>query len=227
MNSAKLSQRILDCLERNSDREEQEATLYNEISQIDSHIIRAIIVNLCEEIEELKKENGDIDLLALEAGETFKINGVEYIVLEQLANNQTAVIRKELLKDEMEFDSYNNNWKTSSIREFLNGEYLEEIENVFGNSRIINHTVDLLSLDGLDYYGTCIDKVSLLSIDQYRKYRKMFGENMDNWWWLLTPDSMPSGRSSHLVQCINPDGYVFCRGCNYDGGVRPFFILQS
>lgn len=58
MNSAKLSERILDCLECNSGKEEQETTLYNEISQIDSHIIRAIIVNLCEKIEEMKKENG-------------------------------------------------------------------------------------------------------------------------------------------------------------------------
>lgn len=56
MNSAKLSKRILDCLEYNKDREEQEAILYNEISQVDSHIIRGIIVNLYEKIEVLKKE---------------------------------------------------------------------------------------------------------------------------------------------------------------------------
>lgn len=58
MNSAKLSERILDCLDCNVEREKQEIILYNEISQIDSHIIRAVIVNLCEKIEELKKENG-------------------------------------------------------------------------------------------------------------------------------------------------------------------------
>lgn len=56
MNSAKLSERILDCLECNKDKEEQEVTLYNEISQIDSHIIRGVIVNLCERIEALKRE---------------------------------------------------------------------------------------------------------------------------------------------------------------------------
>lgn len=60
MNSTKLSDRILDCLECNEDREEQEATLYNEISQIDSNIIRAVIVNLCEKIETLKNEKSYI-----------------------------------------------------------------------------------------------------------------------------------------------------------------------
>ena len=169
----------------------------------------------------------DINLLALKAGETFRVNDIEYIVLEQLDGNQTAVIRKELLEDEREFDSDNNDWRTSSIREFLNEEYLEEIEKVFGKERIVEHTVDLLSLDGLDDYGTSDDKVSLLTIDQYRKYRKVLGGNLDDWWWLITPDSTPSGESASFVQCVCSGGCVGCCRCCYDGGVRPFFILQS
>jgi hypothetical protein len=162
-----------------------------------------------------KKTN--IDLLVLKAGETFKVNNVEYIVLEQLDGNQTAVIRKELIEDEMEFDSDNNDWRTSSIKKFLNGEYLEEIENVFGKDRIVEHVVDLLSLDGLDDYGTSIDKVSLLSIDQYRKYRKVLGENTDNPWWLITPDSTSSGKSSRYVRYVRSDGCVDFSDCGCDG----------
>ena len=138
-----------------------------------------------------------------------------------------AVIRKELLEDKKKFDSNNNNWRISSIRGFLNGEYLEEIENVFGKDRIVEHAVDLLSLDGLDDYGTSNDKVSLLTIDQYRKYRKVLGENLDNLWWLLTPNSTPSGDSSRCVRCVGSYGDVFYFDCGYDRGVRPFFILQS
>lgn len=175
-------------------------------------------------IDTKKKE---LDLLALKAGDVFKVDNVEYIVLEQLDGNQTAVIRKDLLEDNMEFDSDNNNWKTSSIREYLNGEYLEEIEKAFGKDRIVEHTVDLLSLDGLDDYGMSADKVSLLTIDQYRKYRKILGGNLDSWWWLITPDSTPSGDSARCVRCVGSDGGVGCRGCGCDVGVRPFFILQS
>lgn len=173
-------------------------------------------------------KKNDLDLLLLKPGEVFKVNNVEYIVLEQLDENQTAVIRKELIEDEMEFDSDNNDWRTSSIRGFLNGEYLEEIENVFGKDRIVEHVVDLLSLDGLDDYGTSIDKVSLLSIDQYRKYRKMLGENTDNPWWLITPDSTSSGESTRYVRCVGSGGSVFYGGCGWYGkGMRPFFIVQS
>ena len=177
------------------------------------------------EIVILKKKI-DIDLLTLKPGEVFKINGVEYIALEQLDNNQTAVIRKELLEENMMFDSDNNNWKISDIRKRLNEEYLKEIENAFGKDKIVDHTVDLLSLDGLEDYETSIDKVSLLTIDQYRKYRRVLGKNLDNW-WLVTPDSTPTGYGSRCVRYVLSDGNVrYCR-CDYGGGVRPFFILQS
>lgn len=169
----------------------------------------------------------DVDVLALKAGEKFKVNDVEYIVLEQLANNQTAIIRKDPLDDDMEFDSDNNNWKTSGIRKFLNEEYLKEIEKVFGKHGIVDHTVDLLSLDGLDDYGTSIDKVSLLTVDQYRKYRKTLGDNLESWWWLATPDSTSSGWSSRYVLYVCSGGIVSYGDCGCDVGVRPFFILQS
>lgn len=172
-------------------------------------------------------KKNEIDLLALKAGEMFKVDDVEYIVLEQLDGNQTAIIRKDLLENTMKFDSDDNNWKTSSMREFLNNKYLEEIEKAFGKDRIVEHTIDLLSMDGLDDYGISIDKVSLLTIDQYRKYRKVLGKNINNWWWLITPDSTSSGWSARYVQCVDSGGYVGYGGCDYDEGVRPFFILKS
>lgn len=176
----------------------------------------------------IDKKNDTIDLLSLKAGEIFSIDNIEYIVLEQLANQQTAVIKKELLEDTMKFDSNNNNWKTSSVRKLLNKEYLEKIEKAFGSDRIVEHTVDLLSLDGLDDYGISTDKVSLLTIDQYRKYRKVLGANLDKPWWLVTPDSTSSGYSSSFVQFVYSDGDVGCRGCVWCAwGVRPFFIIQS
>lgn len=174
----------------------------------------------------INTNESDINLLSLKSGEIFSINDVGYIALEQLGGNQTAVIRKELLGNNMKFGD-NNNWKTSDVRRKLNGEYLREIEEAFGKDRIVEHTVDLLSLDGLDDYGTSVDKVSLLTIDQYRKYRKILGDNMKYPWWLVTPDSIPSGYQSSYVRCVGSNGGVSSRDCDYHVGVRPFFTLQS
>lgn len=203
----------------------------NVINNVDKEL--NVIVNKenndnIEIIIDLKNDN--IDLLALKQGDVFHKNNVEYIVLEQLPDKQTVVIRKYLLENKMEFDSDNNNWKTSSIRERLNNNvdgYLREVEDAFGKDKIVTHTVDLLSLDGLDDYGTSNDKISLLTIDQYRKYRKILSENINKWWWLLTPDSTSSGSSASYVQCVDSDGSVGYDHCGFDVGVRPFFIIQS
>ena len=88
-------------------------------------------------------KNNKINLLALKPGDVFHKSNVEYIVLEQLPDKQTAVIRRYLLENEMEFDSDNNNWKTSSLRERLNNNvdgYLREVEDAFGKDQIVTHT---------------------------------------------------------------------------------------
>lgn len=168
-----------------------------------------------------------VELSTLNPGDIFKVGSVEYIVLEHFDNGTTGIIRKELLEENMKFDSDNNNWKTSDIRKFLNENYLKILNSSFGEDNIVEHTVDLLSLDGLDDYKTSTDKVSLLTIDQYRKYRKILGENKDNWWWLSTPDSTPSGYGSGDVQYVGSSGYVSFHWYSGVKGVRPFFILKS
>ena len=168
-----------------------------------------------------------VKLSTLKVGDVFKTKNIEYIVLEQLDNDTTAVIRKDLLENKMKFDSDNNNWKTSSIRKYLNGDYLKKLGESFGEDNIVEHTVNLLSLDGLDDYKASNDKVSLLTIDQYRKYRKVIGENKDSWWWLSTPDSTPSGYGSDFVQYVGSSGDVDDDWYDGSGAVRPFFILKS
>lgn len=158
-------------------------------------------------------------------GEVFEKNGVKYIVCEHFEGGGTAVVRKECLEDGMEFGD-TNNWAESNIRKFLNGEYLKNISDDFGQDNILDHEVDLLSLDGYDDYGRTNDKISVLTLDRYRRYHKFIG-NTDRWNWLSTPDSIPSGTGASFVQVVCGSGYVrwYYSGCCY--GVRPFFILKS
>lgn len=179
-------------------------------------------------INKVEKDLDVIDLLSLKPGDIFIIDNIEYIVLEQLSDNQTAIIRRKPLKENIIF-GINNDWKQSHIRSFLNGEYLNKIVQVFGKYRIVEHKVDLLSLNGLDDYGTSIDNVSLLTIDQYRKYKKMgvkFEENLNDCWWLLTPDR-PTKSSHGEILCVDFDGILFSMNCISYINIRPFFIIQS
>lgn len=186
-----------------------------------------LIINIDSDIEKILNAN-KVKLSALKPGEIFKgSSDIEYIVLEHFTFG-TAILRKELLDKAMPFGD-DNNWEKSSIKKFLNTEYLKELEQEFGEYNIISHVVNLLSLDGLDDYEISRNnKVSLLTIDQYRKYRKIIGDNMPRAWWLSTPDSTPSGYGASYVRCVNSGGGVRGGGADwYDWAVRPFCILES
>lgn len=182
-----------------------------------------LIININSDLEKVLNSNKMV-LSSVKVGD---IINDKYIVLEHFADGTTAVIQKALLKYAIKFGNSNNDWRESNIRKYLNNCYLKEIEKEFGVDNIVEHTTNLLSMDGLDDYGICRDKVGILDIDQYRKYRKMFGENLCSWWWLLTPKSTPSGLSAYYVQYVDRDGIVNYEDCKYPGLVRPFYILKS
>lgn len=188
-----------------------------------------LIINIDSNLEKLLGID-KVELSKVEPGQVIKSDiGIEYIVLEQCNNGATRVIRKDLLPERKEFDSNSNNFATSSLRKYLNDEYYkEEIVPGFGECSVIEHDIDLLSLDGFDDYGTCGVKVGLLTIDDYRKYHKnLLKDNMDSWWWLSTPDSTPTGYGDGFVRFVSSRGNVYYDGYRYDKGVRPDLILKS
>ena len=128
--------------------------------------------------------------------------------------------------DNMEFGK-TNNYAESNIRKALNDSDLTaELKKEFGD-RIVSITTDLLSLDGLDDYGKVEgDILAIPTIDLYRECRKNI-KKLDNWWWLATPDSIPSGCGSDDVRFVRSGGGVDYCWCDCVGAVRPFFILKS
>jgi hypothetical protein len=188
-----------------------------------------LIIDIDSNIEALLGLN-KTELSKVTIGSVIKsLTDIEYIVLEHYENGTTRVIRKDLLVDKLKFDDESNNFGSSSINRYLNGEYLKkEVIPGFGESNIIDHEIDLLSLDGLDDYGNVSVKVGLLTIDDYRKYRKnCLKDNKDSWWWLSTPDSTPSGYGDYCVRCVRDGGFVGYLGYGLNLGVRPVLILNS
>ena len=159
-------------------------------------------------------------------GEVVKIGDWEWVVLEQRSEG-TAVITKDFIKT-MKFGN-NSDWRTSLIREKLNKEFIKELTTVIGKRGVVKIERDLISLDGLDDYGTCIDRISLLTATEYAKYHKILGlkSSYPDWWFLITPYSAPSNGYFRCVCCVYSSGTVFWSGCSYVGGVRPFCVLDS
>ena len=125
----------------------------------------------------------------------------------------------------MRFDPDINDWRISELRQHLNSDLLEKIENEIGEENVIGFERDLLSVDGQNQYRACKDKVSLLTLDEYRKYRSLI-PNEEYYWWLLTPWSTPHNGYYKWMAVAVPSGNVVYGVCRNSFGVRPVCIFS-
>ena len=102
-------------------------------------------------------------------------------------------------------------------------DFKNKIEEAIG-VELVEYKRDLLSLDGQTEYGECMDKVSLLNVDEYRKYRKIL-PNTDKWWWLCSPWSTPCNGYEASVTVVSPAGLICNDHCRISRGVRPVCIF--
>lgn len=159
----------------------------------------------------------------LTIGDTFELAGVNWKIIDITSDGYVCLA--DSIGD-MKFDSGKNDWRTSDLRKYLNEEFLKKIESEIGAGNLIEFERNLLSLDGQTEYGTCDDKVSLLTVDEYRKYRKLI-PNTDDWFWLISPWSTPCNGFHNSVAVVAPSGDICNYYCYGSRGVRPFCIFSS
>lgn len=174
-----------------------------------------------KEFAEYKKQH----MKKPEIGKTVEIAGMEWMILDKTEKGYFAVLNGFDGKERV-FDSDSNNWISSKLREELNTKFLKKIVDELGEDAVIEFDRDLLSLDGQTEYGHYKDKISLLTVDEYRKYRKLL-PNMPKWWWLITPWSTPANDYNSTLAVVSPSGFI--RGISYYNccGVRPVCIFSS
>ena len=182
--------------------------------------------DLRKEIENLKSNCKTQTIKkSLAIGDTFEIAGLKWKILDITDKGYFCLADK--LEKNMQFDKNFNDWKESSLRKFLNSDIYRKISDEIGAENIISFERDLLSLDGQTEYGKCEDFVSLLSFDEYRKYRALIPNTDDYWWWLITPDSAKCNGDSRWVRVVSPSGNVSYYDWDYSRGVRPVCIFSS
>ena len=153
-------------------------------------------------------------------GEIFSYNGVSFVALGVEQGGLLAIVA-EPLEEEMAYDeSRCNDWRKSSLRKYLNGEYLEAL----GKEQLLPFTSDLTADDGMKDYGTSEDFVFLLSDNLYRKYRA-FVPSYGVWWWTITPYScLPS--NAGFERLVGTDGSLYGDGASVAGAVAPACLFN-
>lgn len=167
-------------------------------------------------------------LKTLKRGQTFYGAGIQWLVLGHSTSTQGLPITTHIIStgivERRAFDEKNrNDLGVSTLLAYLNGEFLERLENAFGEGAVAEQFIDLTSNDGLKDYGNVQTKVGLLAEEEYRHHRDILPPlDDDGWWWLATPYSTErAGYPSH-VRLVNSDGTLtYDNAYNGYNGVRP------
>ena len=174
-------------------------------------------------LREIKSELKGEKFRGLKIGDTFELAELTWKILDR--TDKGIVCLAERIKDSFNF-GLNNDWKESSLRKYLNKDFYENLVNEIGEDHVVTFERDLISLDGQKEYGKCEDKVSIISFDEYRKYRELI-PNAEYWWWTLTPDSTKCNGVTSWIRIVSPSGSIGNDRCNVSRGVRPLCIFSS
>lgn len=178
---------------------------------------------------EQKEKESKIKLSELRRGESFMIGEHEFIVLDQ-GVDVTKVISKGFMAENISFDPDTKDYNKSKIKKFIEEKIQPVIESEVGAENIVEHEVSLRSLDMQKEFEDVSAKVRPITFDEARLYNDLLvNEDLDNWWWTLTPWSTAKRGYRYGITVVCPSGRIgsdYCF-CSYNYGVRPFCILKS
>lgn len=161
-------------------------------------------------------------------GKIVKIGDYEMVVLEQMGG-ETALISKGLFGEGSAFSEENNSYDGSLV-DCICETFADQIAEAVGAENIVEHNVDLTTLDGLKDYRCVSRRASLLNLSRFRQYVDILDKyNPGGWWWLATATSTKRHENDRWALCVSPSGCIGRGNCSIygDGGVRPFCILKS
>lgn len=149
----------------------------------------------------------------------FKFGKIEFVKLDN-AYGGCLCLAADVLFENCFDKNDKNDWATSTLRQ----ELTEVMENYIDTSALVPFDRDLTTDDGMTDYGHCTDTVSLLTCNEYRKYRR-FIPNCGKLNWTITADSLIY---LYLVRDIYSGGSL---GSHYAYvgylGVRPLICLDN
>ena len=181
---------------------------------------------LVKKLEEEEKQS-KVQLSTLNLGEIFKIGEYDFIVLEQ-CEERTAVISKGFMAENVKFDEDSRNYKESNLKKVMENLIQPVIEKEVGSKNLIEHEVDLTSVDMQDEFGGFKCKVRPITFDEARLYNNLLvDKNLNDWWWTCTPWSVEDRGWKYSIAVVAPSGSIGSNGYDSSDGVRPFCILKS
>ena len=187
---------------------------------------KALEVELVRQLEEAERKN-KVELSTLAPGDVFEIGKNDFIVLEQMSF-ETKVISKDFMAENIVYDEDSRDYNESNLKKVIEDEIQPIIESEVGENNLVEHTVELTSVDMQHEFDDCKCKVRPITFDEARKYNNLLpNKELDDWWWTCTPWSTAERGCKYSIAVVSSAGCVDSNDCFIGFGVRPVCILKS
>lgn len=181
---------------------------------------------LVRQLEEAERKN-KVELSTLAPGDVFEIGKNDFIVLEQIGA-ETKIISKNFMAKDIVYDEASRDYNKSNLKEIIEDKIQPIIESEVGENNLVEHIVELTSVDMQHEFDDCKCKVRPITFDEARKYNNLLpNKELNDWWWTCTPWSTAEREWKYSVAVVSSAGDVCGRGCNSSGGVHPVCIFSS
>lgn len=181
---------------------------------------------LVKQLEEAEKAN-KVQLSELKPGEVFKIGEHDFIVLEQ-KNEATKVISKNFMAEDAVFDEDTRDYNKSNLKKVIENEIQPIIEAELGADNLVEHIVDLTSVDMQHEFEPCTCKVRPITFDEARQYNDLLvNKELGDGWWTCTPWSTAERGWTYAIAVVYSSGDLSNHSYDVFNGVRPVCILKS
>lgn len=181
---------------------------------------------LAKQLEEAENNN-KVQLSKLKTRDTFKVGEHDFVVLEQ-CDGVTKAISKDFMAENIAFDEDTRDYNKSNLKKVIENDIQPIIEAELGADNIVEHMVDLTSVDMQHEFEPCTCKVRPITFNEARKYNDLLvNKGLDDWWWTCTSWSTAERDWKYAIAVVSPSGTIDDSGCFVGFGVRPFCILKS
>ena len=119
-------------------------------------------------------------------------------------------------------------YNKSSLKKMIEADIQPIIENALGAENLVEHKVNLTSVDMQHEFEDCVCKVRPITFDEARKYNDLLvNKDLGDWWWTCTTWSTKERGLEYSIAVVSPSGDIINYYYDSNFGVRPFCILKS
>ncbi len=173
-----------------------------------------------------------IELCKVRPGETFTLDGVDFVKLDEDMGQAFVLTRDVALKnvpfedDDADREDHNN-FCGSWIEQAMATWFSDKHAPIFDAA--VERDIDLTTMDGMTDYGHPGVSFRLLTIDEYRKYRRFIPLASEPWWiatgWTTKSSPNSNADSAYYVGTGGTLFNFYVYGAYF--AARPALYLKS